>query len=85
MALLSARYQNDGIPVLELDEIQNKYISEYTDKIKDGRYRYISAPCECGSEDLEVIAEKEGVEFLGWRDVTGSRLQPSYAETVVLS
>ncbi len=59
MALLSARYQNDGIPVLELDEIQNKYISEYTDKIKDGRYRYIPAPCECGSEDLEVIAEKD--------------------------
>ena len=59
MALLGDRYKNDGISVLELDEIQNKYISEYTEKIRDGRYKYIPAPCECGSEDLEVIAEKD--------------------------
>lgn len=59
MALLSERYKNDGISVLDLDEIQNKYISEYTEKIKDGRYKYVPAPCECGSNDLEVIAEKD--------------------------
>lgn len=57
--LLSNRYQNDGIPALELSDIQRKYIDIFSEKIRNGVYSLRDRTCECENGNLEVIAQKD--------------------------
>ncbi len=59
MALISDRFADDGKSVLELSDIQKKYIGIFEDKCKSGEYKFRKCSCECGSDDLEVIAKKD--------------------------
>ena len=59
MALISERYKSDGRSVLELSDIQRKYIDIFNRKCLCGEYTYRKLECECGQGDFEVIAEKD--------------------------
>ncbi len=59
MALLDKRYENDGLSVYELNDVQKEYIRLFNKKCESGEYSYISYPCECSSHDFEIIAKKD--------------------------
>lgn len=59
MALISERYKSDGRSVLELSDIQRKYIDIFNGKCLTGEYTFRKLECECGQGDFEVIAEKD--------------------------
>ncbi|MCR5651811.1 MAG: class I SAM-dependent methyltransferase [Lachnospiraceae bacterium] len=59
MPLISKRFANDGEPILELSELQKKYISIFNEKCRSGEYKFRKRSCECGSDDLDVIAQKD--------------------------
>ena len=59
MNLISKRFSNDGIPVLELSEIQRKYIRIFNEKCRNGTYSFRNRKCECGNGDFETIAQKD--------------------------
>lgn len=56
--IISKRYLNDGVSLINLDEIQKKYLIRF---LKDGRIKYktISECPLCGDADFILIAEKE--------------------------
>lgn len=58
--MISERYTNDGIPAVELNEVQKKYIKEFKKKCDDGIYEKESFKCECGyGGPYELLAKKE--------------------------
>lgn len=58
--MISERYKNDGISVLELNEVQKKYLKIFIDKCESGAYEFENCKCECGnSGDFEVLSEKD--------------------------
>ncbi len=59
MSLLNERYKNDGRAVLRLNPVQEQYIERFKEKCESKEYIFIHHKCECGSENLEVIAEKD--------------------------
>ena len=59
MSLLSERYSDDGMSVVELSDFQKEYIGIYNEKIRAGEYKLRTRKCECGHTDYETIALKD--------------------------
>lgn len=58
--MINARYQNDGIPVLEINETQKKYLKLFLEKYDSGVYQLEDCQCECGNQtEFETLSEKD--------------------------
>ncbi len=59
MPLISDRFLDDGKPILELSEIQKRYIEIFREKCSNGDYKFRLCNCECGSDNFETLAQKD--------------------------
>lgn len=57
--LLSERYVDDGLPAFALSDVQKEHIRSFNEKCTSGIYSFRNRICECGSNDFEVIAQKD--------------------------
>ncbi len=62
--ILDSRYKNDGVPVLQLNELQRRYIKQVKDKIETGSYSSETVSCAiCAGNSFEIIANKDRYGF----------------------
>ena len=57
--MLSERFKNDNVARLTLKEAQLAARNEYLSQVALGKYQFESVLCECGSNDLEILAKKD--------------------------
>lgn len=58
--MLSKRFENDGKPILSLNELQRAMRKQIEEKIANGIYSFEEAPCcVCGGKDFELLSEKD--------------------------
>lgn len=62
--ILGSRYKNDGIPTLNLNDLQIDYIHRVQNKILQGTYNFETVPCAiCGGTSMEEVAQKDRYGF----------------------
>lgn len=58
--MLSQRYDNDGTPLLKLNELQLRMKKQVELKVKDGVYEFEEVPCPvCIQNNFELLAKKD--------------------------
>jgi 2-polyprenyl-3-methyl-5-hydroxy-6-metoxy-1,4-benzoquinol methylase len=58
--MLSSDYHDDGISLMELNDLQLKLRDQVNAKVEDGTYSFESVPCAvCGGSHFEQLAEKD--------------------------
>lgn len=59
LAMLNDRYANNGISILELNQVQKKYITQFKEKLSDKIYLEELSLCMCGGDNFEILSEKD--------------------------
>lgn len=58
--MLSRRYDNDGEPLLKLNELQLRMKQQVEQKVNDGSYYFEEVPCPvCDDRNFELLAKKD--------------------------
>lgn len=57
--MISRRYDNDGKPLLKLNELQLRMKHQVEQKVESGSYKFEKTPCHvCNGSSFELLAKK---------------------------